>query len=174
MPKEADSSLNRMVALDAWTSSKTSVRSAPRDHDFSAISQQSSVSLIETRQQAGKGATTAEWETRWLSVSWVRYPRTAAGTSRVPDMAPSKNESVKLKAATMNDPLDALILSSASERWQKVARIIAVVSERVGDGTNFDAIAARIRALVGDGELQAEGDLSRWRYSEVRLPQSNK
>ena len=74
----------------------------------------------------------------------------------------------------MNDPLDALILSSASERWQKVARIIAVVSERVGDGTNFDAIAARIRALVGDGELQAEGDLSRWRYSEVRLPQSNK
>ena len=74
----------------------------------------------------------------------------------------------------MNDPLDAMILSSASERWQKVAKIIAVVSERTGDGTNFDAIAARIRALVDNGQLQAEDDLSRWRCSEVRLPQSSK
>lgn len=74
----------------------------------------------------------------------------------------------------MNDPLDALILSCASERWQKVAKIIAVASERAGDGTNFDTTAARIRALVDDGKLQAEGDLSRWRYSEVRLPQSSK
>jgi hypothetical protein len=74
----------------------------------------------------------------------------------------------------MSNALDALILSVASERWQKVARIIALVSERAGDGTNFDAIADRIRALVDDGKLQAEGDLSRWRYSEVRLPQSSK
>jgi hypothetical protein len=73
----------------------------------------------------------------------------------------------------MNDTLDALILSSASERWLKVARIIAHVSERAGDGTNFDTIAARIRALVDDGKLQAKGDLSGWRYSEVRLPQSS-
>jgi hypothetical protein len=77
-------------------------------------------------------------------------------------------------AAAMNDALDALILSSASERWQKVARIVAVVSERAGNGPNFDAIAARIRALVEDGKLQPEGDLSRWLHSEVRLPQSSK
>ena len=74
----------------------------------------------------------------------------------------------------MNDPFDTLILSSASDRWQKVAKIIAVVSERVGNGPHFDAIEARIRALVEDGKLQAEGDLSRWRHSEVRLPQSSK
>jgi hypothetical protein len=74
----------------------------------------------------------------------------------------------------VSNALDALILSSASERWQKVAKIIAVVSERAGDGANFDAIAARIRALVDAGKLQAEGDLSRWRYSEVRLPQLSK
>jgi hypothetical protein len=73
----------------------------------------------------------------------------------------------------MSNALDALILSAAIERWQKVARIIALVSERAGDGTKFDVIAARIRALVDDGKLQAKGDLSRWRYSEVRLPQSS-
>lgn len=74
----------------------------------------------------------------------------------------------------MSNALDALILSAAIERWQKVARIIAVVSERAGDGTNFDAIAGRIRVLVDDDKLQAKGDLSRWRCSEVRLPQSSK
>jgi len=73
----------------------------------------------------------------------------------------------------MNDPWDALILSSASERWQKVAKIITLVSERAGNGPNFDAIAARIRALVDDGKLEAKGDLSRRRYSEVRRPQSS-
>jgi hypothetical protein len=68
----------------------------------------------------------------------------------------------------MDDTWDAIILSAASERWQKVARIIAVVSERTGNGKHFDAIAARIRALVDDGKFEAKGDLSRWRYSEVR------
>jgi len=73
----------------------------------------------------------------------------------------------------MDDTWDAMILSAASERWQKVARIIAVVSERAGNGKHFEAITARIRALVDDGKLEAKGDLSRWRYSEVRRPQSS-
>jgi hypothetical protein len=73
----------------------------------------------------------------------------------------------------MNNVLDSLILSSASERWQKVARIIALVSDRAGDGTNFDAIAERIRALVNEDQLEAKGDVSRWRFSEVRRPQSS-
>ncbi len=73
----------------------------------------------------------------------------------------------------MNDMFDALILSTANERWQKVAKIIGQVSDRVGDGPHFDAIAARIRALVDEGKLEAKGDVSRWRYSEVRRPQSS-
>jgi hypothetical protein len=73
----------------------------------------------------------------------------------------------------MNNTLDALILSAASERWQKIAKIIAVISDRGDDETKLDAIATLIRALVDDGKLQAKGDLSRWRYSEVRLPQSS-
>jgi hypothetical protein len=72
----------------------------------------------------------------------------------------------------MDDAWDAMILSAASDRGQKVARIIAVVSERAGNGKHFDAIAARIRTLVDDCKLEAKGDLSRWRYSEVRRVQS--
>jgi hypothetical protein len=65
-----------------------------------------------------------------------------------------------------------MILSCAIDRWQKVAKIIALVSNPAADGKDFNTIAVRIRALVDDGKLEAKGDLSRWRYSEVRLPQS--
>lgn len=73
----------------------------------------------------------------------------------------------------MNSLLDALIFSSANERWKKVAKVIAVVSDRAGDIANLDAIADRICALVDEGKLEAKGDLSRWGYSEVRLAQSS-
>ena len=68
----------------------------------------------------------------------------------------------------MIEAMDVMILSSASDRWQKVARIVALVSDRMDDGTKFETIAARILALVAEGKLEAKGDLSRWRFSEVR------
>jgi hypothetical protein len=73
----------------------------------------------------------------------------------------------------MNGLFDALILSSVNERWKKVAKIIAVVSDHAGDTANLDAIAARICILVDEGKLEAKGDLSRWGYSEVRRSQSS-
>jgi hypothetical protein len=69
----------------------------------------------------------------------------------------------------MDNSLDALILMCASQRWQKVARMITQVADRDSEGTNFNAIATRIRRLVEGGKLEAKGDLSRWGYSEVRL-----
>jgi len=37
------------------------------------------------------------------------------------------------------------------------------------DAVTDVAIAARIRDLVEDGKLQAQGNLARWRHSEVKL-----
>ncbi len=68
----------------------------------------------------------------------------------------------------MNNRLDSLILSSTSDRWQKVARIIAVVSKRHNIGANFDDIAARIVSLIDSGKLEVKGNISQWRHSEVR------
>jgi hypothetical protein len=67
--------------------------------------------------------------------------------------------------------LDSLILSSASNRWQKVAKIIALVSEHQSNTADIAAVETRIRALVKDGKLEAKGDLSQWRFSEVRRTQ---
>jgi hypothetical protein len=39
------------------------------------------------------------------------------------------------------------------------------VADRVCDG-----VAERICALVENGQLESQGNLSRWRHSEVKLP----
>jgi len=71
----------------------------------------------------------------------------------------------------MKNMLDSLILSSVSDRWQKVAKIIAVVSERQSNAADLGLIESRIRALLADGTLEAKGDPSRWRFSEIRRGQ---
>ncbi len=71
------------------------------------------------------------------------------------------------------DDLDAAILSRARERLQKVARVARSTMEDCGLGLSddqLDIVVARVRALVAQGRLVARGDLSRPRFSEVRLP----
>jgi hypothetical protein len=72
--------------------------------------------------------------------------------------------------------LDQLLLSFCTGRWLKVARIIGETLEALEqrgvqmDGSVADQIDARMAALVGSGRLEAQGNIKRWRYSEVRLP----
>ena len=69
--------------------------------------------------------------------------------------------------------IDAAMLSSASHRWLKAARIVGQVSDHFDEaerGAKLEIIAGRLRELVDAGLLESQGDLSRWRYSEVRLP----
>ena len=71
------------------------------------------------------------------------------------------------------DELDATILSHARESWLKVAMIAArTMQERslgLSDG-QFDRVVARVRTLVAQRRLVAQGNLGRPRFSEVRLP----
>jgi hypothetical protein len=84
-------------------------------------------------------------------------------------------------SALSHQDVDGLILSFAKVQWRKVAMIISqVLSECRRRGVDVDedgisericnGIAERICALVEDGQLEAQGDLSRWRHSEVKLP----
>ncbi len=43
-------------------------------------------------------------------------------------------------------------------------------AERCGATADERVIAERISALVGSGQLEAQGNLSTWRQSEVKLP----
>ena len=66
-------------------------------------------------------------------------------------------------------------LTTANGNWRKVAMVIAQASDAVrGDfpagQAEYDLVAKRIVSLVDAGRLLAQGDITKWRYSEVRVP----
>jgi|GEM_PF-1868738 hypothetical protein len=71
--------------------------------------------------------------------------------------------------------IDNAILSVASRHWLKVARILVDVARVKGvevpeTDKGLRIIAKRIEVLVQEGRLVAQGNLRKWRHSEVRLP----
>jgi Protein of unknown function len=77
-----------------------------------------------------------------------------------------------------DDAMDEAILSTlatAGGRWRKVAMVIGRVADRMGNDLpegdeGYDLVAQRIKALVRDGRLVAQGGVKKWRFSEVRRP----
>jgi hypothetical protein len=70
-------------------------------------------------------------------------------------------------------PLQHTILSALGDRWTKVAMVIARVASATGEDSNVvfgNHISHHISALVRDGRLEARGDVTNWRSSEVRRP----
>jgi hypothetical protein len=86
------------------------------------------------------------------------------------------------------DRIDQAILTCCKPRFRKVARILTDVAQALGmplpmaerlysdeapEGpTEVDLIADRIKALIKAGTLESQGDLDRWRFSEIRLPEN--
>ena len=71
--------------------------------------------------------------------------------------------------------IDDAVLSSIEPRWQKVAMVIRRAAKKLygdlPDGEDaYSMIARRIEFLVESGRLESQGDISRWRFSEVRQP----
>ena len=76
-------------------------------------------------------------------------------------------------SALFPSSVDGLILSFAKVQWRKVAMIIGQVlgeCRRLGINIDEHGVAERVCALVEGGQLEAQGNLSRWRHSEVKLP----
>ena len=74
--------------------------------------------------------------------------------------------------------IDEAILSVTPTSWRKVARVIVMTGEILGDTlpkgeAGLALVADRIEALIHDGRLLAHGDIKKWRHSEVRKPISN-
>ena len=82
---------------------------------------------------------------------------------------------VALPLSVSEADLDALIFAETDKRWLKVARIVGNVFQTLKTRCiclPMDIIAARIAKLVELGRLERQGNLTMWRHSEVRLPQS--
>jgi hypothetical protein len=84
-----------------------------------------------------------------------------------------EQEWTTLMSHSQESQIDEIILSICKGDWLKTALIIAKTSrqcENNGIPTTDDAIAARIVSLCNVGSLHARGNLSKWRSSEIRLP----
>ena len=74
---------------------------------------------------------------------------------------------------TAASDIDQVLLSFCEGRWLKVARIIGntlQTFEKRGVRVSADEIDVRMEVLVDTGQLEAQGNIRKWRYSEVRLP----
>jgi Protein of unknown function len=75
--------------------------------------------------------------------------------------------------SSSDGPLDDLILSVVNPNWQKVAMVLGKarrLSESRGLEISYDAFADRIAELCMEGRLESQGNVSKWRRGEVRLP----
>jgi Protein of unknown function len=93
-----------------------------------------------------------------------------------PEVARAYDEYCRARGKTRTTAqtrIDELVVRFARPTWRKVARIIAHVldaCERDGVETDGSAVEDRIRLMVEQGKLEAQGDLSQWRHSEIRRP----
>jgi len=71
--------------------------------------------------------------------------------------------------------IDDAILAVAKPPWRKVAFIVARAVEHIGGEFTeredaYQIVAARIQSLAAHGRLAAQGNLAKWRFSEVKIP----
>jgi len=71
--------------------------------------------------------------------------------------------------------IDEVILSVSQTSWRKVASVIIKVADTMGSDlpegdAGYKLVAKRIEFLVRGGRLLAQGDIKKWRHSEVRKP----
>lgn len=88
-----------------------------------------------------------------------------------PDPDPDPAPSISIAS---DERLDSLVLDAADAAWSKVAVFIAKVVDAAkaqGLDTSGQAIAQRIYALVESGQLEAKGNVRRWRAAEIHQPQ---
>jgi Protein of unknown function len=78
---------------------------------------------------------------------------------------------------TSNEYLDDLILSQAGHRQLKVAMLHARILDNCkaeGRIVSNEKFNERLRHLVDSGELEAFGNISNWRFSEVLRTQARR
>jgi hypothetical protein len=89
-------------------------------------------------------------------------------------MGVAENDDADLDASGL-ESIDAALLRAATGRWLKVARVVCDALKAGGFSTSDDALDLHVRRLirlVESGRLDAQGNLRRPRWSEVRLPRT--
>ena len=108
-----------------------------------------------------------------LPVMYKMYPDLRPPSKEPPHIISTLRwEEVSLPPNVTAIAIDELILSCMEPRWQKTAMVVgnaAIRSDEIGLAVSDQIIAARIEALAEAGFIENQGDVRKWRHSEVRL-----
>ncbi|QWF16982.1 DUF3658 domain-containing protein [Lysobacter capsici] len=99
----------------------------------------------------------------------MRHPDGHEPEDRQPD--PEQSRRIADLSPDQIQAIDAALLAAADIGWRKVAFLVATVMTGPARVPGIADVyyAQRVRALVANGSLVAQGVLSRMRYSEVRI-----
>lgn len=108
-----------------------------------------------------------------LQAIYIRYPdlRPPEVDRHLVDTA-RRWEEIVLPASVCATDLDTIIFSVLKLQWQKTAVVISRALERcetLGLPLDAEVVGVRIQSLAEADRLESQGDLRKWRYSEVRL-----
>jgi Protein of unknown function len=84
-------------------------------------------------------------------------------------------DDVSLPTGVSEADLDAAIFSVLKSNWQKTATVISKAQkwcDSHGTPLDLEILGARIQALAEERQIESQGNVSKWRQSEVRLKQS--
>ena len=119
------------------------------------------------------GAVTEAIHDNLLPVMYRMHPDLRPPSKEPPHVISTLRwDDVSLPPTVTTAAIDELILSCMNLRWHKTAMIVgrAVVrSQEIGLPVSDQIIAARIEALAEAGFIDSQGDVRKWRHSEVRL-----
>ncbi len=108
-----------------------------------------------------------------LQAIYIRYPDLRPPVAERPTISTLRRwEDIVLPESISETDLDSTIFSALSLRWQKTAMVIGKALERcqtLGLAVDAEVLGVRIQALAEADRLEGQGDLRKWRFSEVRL-----
>jgi hypothetical protein len=77
--------------------------------------------------------------------------------------------------AASHQDLDAILQTAVDQDWRKVAMVLAKARQACEArrlDVSYEDLEDRIARMVRDGRLEAQGDITKWRSSEIRRPQT--
>jgi hypothetical protein len=81
-------------------------------------------------------------------------------------------DEVVLPSSVSEADVDAILLSCLKPQWRKMAMIVIHAvkrSQELALPISAEMFGARLSALAEAGRIRSQGDLRKWRHSEVRL-----
>jgi hypothetical protein len=107
---------------------------------------------------------------------YERFPDLSRDQSEPPEVSSTlKWNDISLPSGISAAMLDAAIFAVLRPQWLKMARVLSDAEKQFdsrGISVDLELLGARIQVLADTGRIDSQGNLSMWRHSEVRLPQT--